>query len=108
MSFNPLSGPWGYAYEAIEHIEQHNCSRGHGCVHGARPGSKDWKEIGPGGSCGVLAALSIGADEPIEELDMDGGATHVTCWEYSPRPVPPVAPAVVPVSGQLDLFGADR
>jgi hypothetical protein len=98
VSFRPIDGPFGYAYEAIEHVEKWNCSRGHGCVHGAAPGDSDWTEFGPGGTCGLLATMSIG-DQSIEEMDMDGGADHVTCWSYTPRPAP--TPVINPPGGPI-------
>lgn len=103
MTFRPLDGPWPYAHDAIAHVEEWNCSRGRGCQHGARPGSSEWTELGPGGSCGLLAAIAVGADDPIEEMTMDGGAGYVVCWEYTQRPVPPIAPPVPVGDGQLEL-----
>lgn len=103
MTFRPLDGPWGYATEAIAHVEEWNCSRGHGCLRGARPGSPEWTDFGPGGSCGLLASIAVGGNEPIEAMTLDGGAGYVVCWDYSPRPVPPIAPPVPACDGQLEL-----
>lgn len=104
MAFRPLDGPWGYAHDAIEHVEEWNCSRGHGCQHGARKGSPEWRKIGPGASCSVLLAIVTDPDKPIEALDFDGGAEHATCWQYEPRPEPPPRkPAPIAGPGQLAI-----
>ena len=100
MTFRPShEGPWQYAHEAIEAIERDNCS--HGCVFGARPGSQEWTEFGPGGTCQVLAEVSIG-DEPVEALDLDGEVVSCRAFRHRPldaEPPPPMVP------GQLPLFG---
>lgn len=105
MSFRPIDGPFGYSFDAVEHIEDRNCSRGHGCLHGAARGDGEWVEVGPGGHCGLLATVSLG-DTPVEEMDMDVHG-RVTCRAYEARPAPPPpAPPVEPIpAGQLMIEG---
>lgn len=106
MTFRPLKGPWGYAYEAIEHIESRNCSHGRGCVHGTEPGSDEWRDIGPGGTCDLLATISIGdPGTVITEMVMDADGT-VACHRYTERPASTVTPARPPIlRGQLTIDG---
>lgn len=91
-----------YAHDAIEHIEEHNCSRGRGCTKGAGIGSAKRAEFGPGGLCGVLAVVALG-NQPVPELALDGDT--VTCSAYDPRPEPPprVHRPPPPPPGQLSL-----
>jgi hypothetical protein len=59
-----------YATNAIEHIEEHNCSKG--C---AVPKLKDVLEFGPGGACHLLAMIV--AEIEVQEMDDDG--VTITC-----------------------------
>jgi hypothetical protein len=98
-------GRFHYSFEAIDHIEETSCSKG--CLSGAKPGSADYKEFGPGGNCPILASVAIGLGDVIPELDDQGD--RIVCLARQPRPSvpePPRPPAVRPVAGQLDLFGA--
>jgi hypothetical protein len=91
MTFHPRrEGRWQYAAETVEAVEQWNCSKGHGCTHGAEKGSVEWEDFGPGGTCHLLALIFL--QEKIEEMDDDG--KRVTCRSYDPRPDPraPVIP----------------
>lgn len=84
MALRPSEGPWGYAFDAIDAVEEANCSKG--CVHGARTRAA-LAEWGPGGQCDVLAQVAIG-DEVVDELTLgDGG--RVTCSRYEMLPPSP-------------------
>lgn len=101
-------GRWHYSFEAVDHVEEVNCSRG--CRWGAVPGSPEDEEFGPGGTCEVLARVSLGDGQPIPELDDRGD--EVVCLVREPASVVsspvhargPVAPPVPAVPGQLDLL----
>lgn len=98
--FTPIQGPFGYAHEVIEHIEEHNCVLG--CK---RAGTRaERAEFGPGGSCGVLAQVVLG-DEPVPELDFDDRV--ITCTAREPLPERPPRqrrPRPAP-AGQLTIGG---
>lgn len=80
MTFHPgRESRWQYAHQTVEHIERRNCV--HVCAHGADPGQPEWTEVGPGGSCGLLASVFL--ELPIEEMDDDG--SNVTCRAFEPR-----------------------
>lgn len=97
MTFHPArESRWEYAGQTVEAIERWNCSKGHGCVHGAERGTAEWKDPGPGGTCGLLAAIFYA--DAIPEMDDDG--TRVTCRSYEQRPDP--AAPVIP-DGQLTI-----
>lgn len=75
---------WHYADDAVQHVEEHNCSKGCNV-----PDDADVGEFGPGGSCGLLALLYTG--DPIPEFE--GTDTHVVCHARSTE-----------VEGQTDLL----
>jgi hypothetical protein len=77
---------WEYAAETVDAIERWNCSIGHGCVHGAAPGSPEWTDLGPGGTCSLLAQVFL--QEEIQEMDDD--SRRVTCNAYEQRPDPSI------------------
>lgn len=96
-------GRFAYSFEAIEHVEHVNCSKG--CLSGAKPGSAEDKEFGPGGTCPILASVACGMGDVISELDDQGD--RIVCLARQPRPSvpePPRTPAVVQVAGQIELF----
>jgi hypothetical protein len=66
---------WHYAGDAVAHVERHNCAKG--C---AVPDPRDVAEHGPGGCCGLLAALFT--QEPIPEFE--GTDAHVVCHARQP------------------------
>lgn len=70
---------FAYSTEAIEHVEQVNCSRG--CRFGAAPGSPEHEEFGPGGTCGVLALVACGMGDEIPVLEDDGATITCTARE---------------------------
>lgn len=75
-----------YAGQAVAYIERHNCARG--CVN-AGPDTS----AGPGGTCHLLAAVSMGDGPPIpEHRDM---GRRIVCTAYTPLPAPE-APAELP------------
>lgn len=65
--------------DTIAHVEEHNCSLG--CRQGAR-NAAERRELGPGGSCDVLARLAF--TDPVTELDDDGRV--LTCKARQPLP----------------------
>jgi hypothetical protein len=95
-------GRWHYSWEAVDHVEETNCARG--CRWGAAPGSPEDREFGPGGTCHVLARISLGDGDPIPELDDRGD--RVVCLVREPASVVscPVAARGPPVPGQLALL----
>lgn len=85
MAWRPGRGRYGeHSFETVEHIEKHNCSKG--CVRGARTRAQ-WDEFGPGGTCGVLAAVSVAVDV-VPELDDDGEKLTCSAFEAKPAPAP--------------------
>jgi hypothetical protein len=97
VTFQPgREARWEYADQAVEAIERWNCSTGHGCVRGARKGSAEWRDYGPGGTCSLLADVFL--EESVEEMDDDG--KRVTCRAYVQRP-DPALPVIL--AGQLTI-----
>lgn len=100
-------GRWHYSFEAVNHVEETNCARG--CRFGAPTGSPEAEEFGPGGTCHVLAMVSLGDGQSIPELDDRGD--HLVCLVREPAsdladrtpPRPPLGPPVPAVPGQLPL-----
>lgn len=96
-------GRFAYSFEAIDHIEDVNCSKG--CLSGAKPGSAEDKEFGPGGTCPILASVACGMGDVIPELDDQGD--RIVCLARQPRTTverPPRPAVVAQVAGQIDLF----
>lgn len=82
--YRPLrDGRFLHATDAIEQIEQDNCSKG--CIHGDPADS--WQ---PGGSCKLLALVAAGDGLPIDEL-IDHG-DRITCSRRAPLPDPSIHP----------------
>jgi hypothetical protein len=68
-----------HASDAILHIETVNCAWG--CRRGAET-AEELLEFGPGGTCGILAAVAAGTGEPVPELDDDG--SQIECLVREP------------------------
>ena len=69
-AYRPTRDPrFAYAQDAIDAIEQANCVRGCRFAVDATP---EW----PGGTCDLLALVSVGDGQPIPELDDRGEGIH--------------------------------